>query len=146
VLSVCEGANRLLVVGIEADALDALIACTSQSASAFEMGLVVHSTHEVAWERVLGNFGGRIVPVELSSFQRWAGRRSVLLTFAYGTHGHATHVAPEWLRVSGPDVRTQFRSLVAWEVLGVPMAVYPRWLVEVARDEFTDLLEGARVR
>lgn len=144
VRDVCAGATRLLVVGIEADALDALVPMLD--AQQVRIGLVTHSTHDVDWERVLANYEGRIEGVELASFQRWAGRRSVLLAFAYGTHGHATHVTTEWLRVSGVDVRTQFRSIVAWEVLAAPMDVYPRWLVEVPRDEFSHVVASSASR
>ncbi len=140
VRDVCAGAARVLVVGIEADALDALVPTLATDA---RIGLVTYSTREVDWDRVLANYGGRVEGVDLASFQRWAGRKGVLLTFAYGTHGHATHVTPEWLRVSGPDVRTQFRSIVAWEVLAAHMDMYPRWLVEVSRDEFSHVVTAA---
>ena len=33
--------------------------------------------------------------------------------------------------------RSQFRALVAWNVLEAPLQLYPRWLVEVEADTFT---------
>jgi len=44
-------------------------------------------------------------------------------------------VLPLWLRACGADVRAQFRSLVAWNVLPSPLDLYPRRLVEVDADE-----------
>jgi hypothetical protein len=87
--------------------------------------------------RVLANFGNALRIVDLADFRRWAGKRSALLTFVYGTDGHAAHVATTWLRVSGPDVRAQFRTLIGWDVLGQPMRLYPRWLVETSSDDFS---------
>jgi hypothetical protein len=42
-----------------------------------------------------------------------------------------------WLRACGADVRAQFRALVAWNILAAPLALYPRWLVDVEADIFT---------
>ena len=35
------------------------------------------------------------------------------------------------------DVRTQFRELIGWEVLGGEMYVYPRWLVQAPLVDFS---------
>jgi len=128
------GTKRLLVVGIEADYLDALL----PNLKDVEVGLVTDSGgFEPDFRRVLANYDGRVSPAGLNEIQLWAGRRSSLLTFAYGSDGHTTHVSSTWLRVSGPDVRTQFRSLIAWDILGQPMSVYPRWLVATACTDFS---------
>jgi hypothetical protein len=51
-------------------------------------------------------------------------------------------VLPAWVRATGEDVRTQFRSLLAWNVLQAPMFVYPRWLVEVDAASFTHVFRA----
>jgi hypothetical protein len=129
-----QGITRLVVVGLETDALDVLVG----SLSGVEIGLIVEPFGFAPdLRRVLANFGGALRTVDLEGFRRWAGKRSALLTFVYGTDGHTAHVATTWLRVSGPDVRAQFRSLVGWDVLGEPMRLYPRWLVETSCDDFS---------
>lgn len=129
-----DGVRRLVVVGVEAQLLDALV---SHLARDVEVALLDYSVLDMDVARVLSNWGGRLTLVSLASFQRQAGARSALLTFAYGHDDHSTHVRPAWLRVVGPDVRVQFRALVAWNVLRAPMALYPRWLVEVPSATFS---------
>ncbi|KYG08085.1 hypothetical protein BE21_02140 [Sorangium cellulosum] len=137
VLEALRGVTRLLVVGLEADGLDAL----APRLTGVEAGLVTDGGGlDPDFRRVLANYDGLMTPVELSELHRWAGRRSALLTFVYGTDGHAAHVSPSWLRVSGPDVRTQFRSLIGWDILGRPMTVYPRWMVETSPADFSCLV------
>jgi hypothetical protein len=140
VLRACAGANTLLVVGLEADFLDALL----PEVPAFDVRRVVllrySSLGDVDWERVLANYEGRVDSTDLASFQRWAGTRTAVLTMAYGADAHSTHVRPAWLRLMGEDVRTQFRSFIGWDVLRRPMEVYPRWLVEVPTADFTEIV------
>jgi hypothetical protein len=139
VLAACEGASELVVVGVEAFFLDALVARLPPST---RCALLCHSPFDVDWDRVLSNHGGRVSRVDLASFQSWAGPRSVLLTFAYGAGGSSTYVLPAWVRATGEDVRTQFRSLMAWNVLQAPMFVYPRWLVEIDAASFTHVFQS----
>lgn len=139
VLAACEGASEVVVVGLESFFLDALVARLPPST---RCALLCHSPFEVDWERVLSNHRGRVSPVNLESFQSWAGPRSVLLTFAYGAGSSSTYVLPAWVRATGEDVRTQFRSLMAWNVLPAPMFVYPRWLVEVDAASFTHVVRA----
>jgi hypothetical protein len=136
VIAVCARARRLVIVGLETAPLDALVPLLP----GVEIALLAHGDLGTDWLRVVSNYEGRLTLVDLSSFQRFAGKSSVLLTFAYGQHGEGTYVGSSWLRVNGPDVRTQFRSIVAWDVLGAPMYVYPRWLVAAALDDFSHLL------
>jgi len=131
-----EGIRRVVVVGVEAAQLDALVARRGTR----KLALLTEAALATDWKRVLANFSGAVEAVDLATFQGWAGPRSALLTFAYGVSGESTHVAPVWLRVAGTDVRTQFGALIAWDVLGLPMFVYPRWLVEVPTSTFTHLL------
>lgn len=128
--------NRVVVVGLETRWLDALVARRPAEA---RIGLVHHSEFSPDWERVRSNLRGVVERVDLDGFQGWAGRRSALVSFVYGDGGAALFALSSWVRVSGPDVRTQFRSLVGWDVLRVPLSVYPRWLVAVPRAEFTDV-------
>lgn len=128
--------KRVVVVGVEATHLDALVAHRGEQ----KLALLTEAQVPTDWGRVLSNFGGAVEGVDLAGFQRWAGPHSALLTFAYGVGPSTAHVPPLWLRVAGDDVRTQFGALLAWDVLHHPMYVYPRWLVEVALDGFTGLL------
>ncbi len=126
--------TRVVVVGLEAAFLDRLVDALDPRVA---IALVAHTSFDVDWERVLSNWAGRVERVDLDDFQRWAGGKSALLTFAYGRNGPHAAVVPLWLRACGADVRAQFRALVAWDVLGAPLSLYPRWLVEVDVDSFT---------
>jgi hypothetical protein len=130
--------RRVVVVGIETLFLDALL----PRLDGVKVALLRHGPFDVDWQRVLDNFGGRVAATDLDDFQTWAGPRSVLLCFAYASHGHGAFVLPSWERVVGADVRTQFRALVAWDVLAGPLLVYPRWLVEVSLDAFTHVVSA----
>ena len=127
-------ATRLVVAGVEASYLDALVARLDPTV---KVAMIAHSPFPVDWDRVLDNYGGRVERVDLDTFQHWAGGRSALLTVAYGRQDSRTVVGPLWLRACGADVRAQFRALVAWNVLRAPLLLYPRWLVEVEVDSFT---------
>jgi hypothetical protein len=126
--------TRLVVVGVEAALLDPLVA---RLAPSVKIAMIAHSPFAADWDRVMDNYGGRIERVDLDTFQNWAGGKSALLTFAYGRQGAHTAVPPLWLRACGVDVRSQFRALVAWDALGSPLRLYPRWLVEIEIDSFT---------
>lgn len=140
VLRACEGATTLLVVGLEADFLDALLPEVSASELRNIVLLRYSSLGDVDWERVLANYEGCVVSTDLAAFQRWAGTRTAVLTMTYGADEHSAHVHPAWLRLMGEDVRTQFRSFIGWDVLRRPMEVYPRWLVEVPASDFTEVV------
>lgn len=127
-------ATTVLVVGLEAFFLDALVPAIAGA----RVGLVLGEGGLAGdVRRVLANFGDRVEDVRSGDVLRWAGRKSALLTFVYGVNGDHTHVAPVWLRVAGSDVRTQFRTLVGWDVLGRPTSLYPRWLVEAPIEPFS---------
>jgi hypothetical protein len=134
VLDAIGSATRLVVVGVEATFLDALVARINP---AVKIAMIAHSPFPVDWDRVLDNYGGRVERVDLDTFQHWAGGKSALLTFAYGREDARTVVPPLWLRACGADVRAQFRALIGWNVLESPMLLYPRWLVEIDVDSFT---------
>lgn len=137
-----EGIKRLLVVGLETDELDGLV----QALPHVDIGLIAEPFGVAPdMRRVLANFQGVVKSVELADFRRWAGKRSAILTFLYGTDGHIAHVAATWLRVSGPDIRAQFRSLIAWDVLGEPMRLYPRWLIETSCDDFSTICRQSTI-
>jgi hypothetical protein len=137
---ICEalgGVRRVLVVGIEAFHLDALVRDLDR---ATRIGLLTYRLQRVDWERVLANYAGRVEPVDLAEFQGWAGLRSALLTFVYGTRGDQAAVVPAFMRVSGADVRAQFREIVGWDVLGDHLELYPRYLVETFASELTTIV------
>lgn len=135
VAAACRGARRVLVVGLETAYLDALVPLLDG-----EIGLLTYGELDTDWARVLANYGGRVVPCDLASFQRFAGSRGALVTFLYGANAQVGHVQPAWLRVIAGDVRAQFRTLVGWDVLTAPMFVYPRWLVEAPLADFSEVV------
>ena len=137
IVAACAGAKTLLVVGLEARYLDALL----PALPTLQIRLLRYSSMgDVDWDRILANYDARVRATDLGSFQQWAGTRTVVLTFLYGANDHAAHASPAWLRLMGEDVRAQFRSFVGWNILSRPMYVYPRWLVEVPRSDFTVLV------
>lgn len=136
VSSALEGCDEVVLIGYEADFVDALLAALPGR----RFALLAQSSFEVDFQRVTANHQGRLVALDFPRFQSWAGARSALLTFLYGTSESTTHVVPEWLRATGSDVRTQFRSLVGWEVLQAPLHVYPRWLEQVELSGFTHVI------
>jgi len=136
VLEACAGARRVLVIGLETELLDALVPRLAPTRTV----LLAHGPGNVDYERVASNYGDLLELTDMASFQKLSGSSSVLLTFLYGVRGGTTAVDPAWVRVNGPDVRVQFRSIVGWDVLRTPMYVYPRWLVEVPVTDFSNLL------
>lgn len=131
------GLARLLVVGLETAWLDALL----PRLRGLEVGLLREDTGLTGdFQRVLANYEGLAVGVEIADMSRWSGRRSGLLTFVYGSDGHVAHVPLAWQRVSGPDVRTQFAALIGWNILGGLMDLYPRWLAEASVRDFSHLV------
>lgn len=130
-------APRIVVVGLETTWLDALLAALP---AATKVGLVRHLELAPSWERVLSNWAGRVELLELATFQSWAGPRSALLTFVYAARSdRGPFGLPTWLRVAGPDVRTQFRTLLGWDVLRAPFERYPRWLTPIDVESLTHL-------
>lgn len=134
VLAAARGLTRLLIVGLETAWLDALLpACRG-----IEVGLLLDDLSPAPdVRRVLANYDGAAAGVPLGELHRWAGRRSGLLCFVYGSDDHVVHVPGAWLRVSGPDVRTQFAALIGWNILGAAMELYPRWLAETQASDFS---------
>lgn len=127
------GIRRLVVVGLEARQLDALV----DALPATEIALLTWNALPADWERVIANHEGRVRAVDLDGSLALAGPDAAILVFVYGGDGGTLYVPPAWLRLNGPDMRPQFRALLAWNVLPAPFSVYPRWFHEVQRDEFT---------
>lgn len=130
------GAQRLLLVGYEAQWVDALLPCLPKD---LQVGLMTAGDPLTDWERLLANHKGRVEPVDPLAFQTWAGPRSVLLSFVYGHTADHVYVLPTWLRTAASDVRLQFRSLLGWYVMRTPLALFPRWLVAAEYSTFTQL-------
>lgn len=142
VAELLRGTRRVLIVGLEAAHLDALVQALPRET---RIGLLTYRLLPVDWDRVLSNHPGRVEAVDLTVFQTWAGARSAILTFTYGRRAERVYVLPAFARISGADVRTQFRDLVGWDVLGGVPAVYPRWLIELPASELTRLVEPAHM-
>lgn len=134
IVAACVGCKTVLTVGFEADFFDALL----QQLTEVQFRLLRYSPFgSVDWERILANYDERVGLADLNDFQLWAGTRTVVLTFLYGAGAHSVNASPAWLRMVGEDVRAQFHSFIGWDVLRRPMYVYPRWLVEVPRSDFS---------
>jgi hypothetical protein len=136
VIEACAGLRRLVVVGVEARWLDALVLALRD----VELAVLPANALPGDLERLAANLPTTVPLTTLSDFQRFAGPRSGLLTFVYGATPQGAFVLPEWVRTQGPDVRAQFRAFVGWEVLDAPPDVYPRWLIEVPTSHFTALV------
>lgn len=130
------GVQRVVLVGYESLWVDALLA---ELPPEVQVGLLQHGDPLTDWQRLRDNHAGRLHLLALDDFQSWAGARSLLLTFVYGESAQQVFVLPSWLRVAGPDVRLQFRALLGWRILDVPLDVYPRWLVAAEHGVLTDL-------
>lgn len=134
-----EGARRVLVAGAEADALDALVPALTGT----RVGIVVGGGGlEPDAARFAANFGGKLEIVPLTDWMRWAGARSALLTLVYGTDDDVAFVPQAHLRLVGPDVRTSFRSLVAWDLLGARPRLHPRFLAETSVGDFATVVRA----
>ncbi len=130
-------ASTVLIVGLEAFFLDALVPLLSDR----RVGLIFgEGGLQGDVRRILANFGDRVEEARIGDVQRWAGNRSALVTFLYGVRNVNVYVSPVWLRVAGSDVRTQFRTLVGWDILGRPTSLYPRWLVESPIEPFSKVV------
>lgn len=133
--------RKVLVVGVEADALDALVAALPGDAA---IGLTVGGGGlEPDPDRVAANYDGRLEVVAIGNWTRWAGARSGLVTFVYGTDAQDAYVVPAYLRLVGPDVRAAFRSLVGWDVLGGAPRLHPRFLVGAPLADFSAVVGSA---
>jgi hypothetical protein len=143
VMHALSGLARLVVIGMEAVCLDALL---ERAPNELRIALVPDVLEGANLSRVAANYSGAVEFLGLDTFQGWAGRRSALLTTVYGSDGFQATVCQAWLRAHGPDVRSRFRSIIGWNVLGPKMAAHPRWLGDTSADEFAPLVaaEGAR--
>ena len=128
--------SRLVVVGIEAHCLEALL----PEIPGVRVAVLPDLTHDADLDRVRANLGERVELSERGTCQRWAGRSTGLLTIVYGADGFRATVCQAWLRAHGPDVRPRFRKIVGWNVLGPKMEAYPRWLGETDASDFAPLV------
>lgn len=137
VVRALRGHRRIVFVGIEADCLEALLPRLGREQ---RVALVPDIALEIDVGRVRANLPGDLELLDLGTFQRWAGRTSALVTTVYGADGFRATVCQAWLRAHGPDVRTRFRSIVGWNVLGPKMNAYPLWLADTDAADFTELV------
>lgn len=136
VLRHLDGIRRLAIVGLESRHLDALVDALPTT----DVAVLAWSALPADWDRVIANCGGRVQAVDLDGIFGWAGPNSAVLCFVYGaSDGGTVYAPPGWLRLNGPDMRSQFRSFFGWNVLPVPFSVYPRWFHEVQVGDFTAL-------
>ena len=139
VVDAARGTTRVLVAGFDADPLDALVDALAPEA---RIGLVAN-VGELCGDlsRTLANYAGRVELVDLAAMPAWVGRKSALVTFVYGVDEHDTaYTSLAWLRAQGPDVRTQFRSIIGWNLLGAAPSIHPKWVVASSIDDFSELV------
>lgn len=140
VVEALAGVRKVLIAGAEAEALDALVPALPE----VRIGLVVGGGGlEADARRFAANFGGKLEVVSLTEWTRWAGARSALVTFVYGADEHVAIVPQTHLRLVGPDLRTSFRSLLAWDLLGALPRLHPRFLAETSVLDFAAILPAA---
>jgi hypothetical protein len=125
----------VVVVGFESEALDLLAPLLPAGQ---RLLVLTHAALPGDWVRMLVNYRGRVDPVDLDGLLDHAGPDSALLCCVTGPPGDSLFVPGAWLRVVGPDTRTAFRALVAWNLLPCAFERYPRWQAEVPAAEFTD--------
>ena len=139
--SALQGSKRLLFVGLEVELLEPLVNRLRATEPTLRVGVVLDPNLRHDDARVAANFTGPdladVAVVPLADFQRFAGQRSALVTPIYGTDGFRATVSSAWVRVFGPDARTQFRTLLGCDLLGEPLREYPRWLCETSTADFT---------
>jgi hypothetical protein len=138
VASALRALGRVVVVGIEAHCLDVLL---PRLLGTHKVALVPDIALDCDMDRLRANLPEQLALLDIGDFQKWAGRSSALLTTVYGADGFRATVCQAWLRAHGPDVRTRFRSIVGWNVLGPKMDAYPMWLAETDAADFTRLIE-----
>ena len=76
VLQAVRGLSRLVIIGIEAECIDALLGQLPR----LRVALVPDVLEGANLERVAANYSGEVEFLGLDSFQAWAGRSSGLLT------------------------------------------------------------------
>lgn len=126
----------VVVVGFESEPLDLLVPALPKQ----RFFALTHTALPGDWERMLANYRGRVQAVDLDGILDQAGPDSALLCFVTGGQGRTVYVPSAWLRVHGPDTRTVFSRLVAWNLLPHPFDRYPRWQAEVPSNDFTDMI------
>ncbi|MBK7857887.1 MAG: hypothetical protein IPJ65_04525 [Archangiaceae bacterium] len=82
--------KRVVVVGLEAQHLDAMVARRRGQ----KLALLTEAALPTDWARVLSNFAGAVEAVDLASFQGWAGPQSALLTSRTGSTARSPTSAP----------------------------------------------------
>lgn len=130
--------TSVVFVGVEAEWLDAVVPTLARS----RLAMLLPNAFPADRRRLADNLGPAVTVTDLDSFVSRGGRRSALVAFSYGVRDGRAFVLPEWLRATGPDVRTLFRDLVAWDVLPAGLSLYPRWLVEAPATDFTAVARG----
>ncbi|MBI1949211.1 MAG: hypothetical protein HYS27_26225 [Deltaproteobacteria bacterium] len=146
VVEALAGCTRVLFVGLEVDCVEPVARALAAQVPSATVGVILDMNlpHDEARVRAnleaVGERGVSLVP--LTSFQRFSGHKSALVTAIYGTDGFRAAVCSSWVRIFGPDARTQFRSLLGWNLLGAPLNEYPRWLSETSASDFTELISG----
>lgn len=133
-----EDLDSLLVVGVEADPLNAL----GPLRDGLRTGILAHrSVGPVEVERLVANLPNTWEFVFLNDVHLWARGRVGVLTFAYGSADGALQVCPEYARVVRDDTRRRFHTRIAWDLLPASLAAFPRWLTQVPRQSFTHVCE-----
>lgn len=136
IATIVAGCGAVIVVGLEADHLDALIDALPR----VSFKLLASEVLPTDWDRVAANYAERLEVVPLEQAYVHAGADSCVLCFAYGIKPETLYVPQSWMRFFGRDTRPLFRSLIAWNIVPAPFDVYPRWLAACPSQDFTDIV------
>jgi hypothetical protein len=131
------GCRKVVFVGMEAHALGPLLDALVASA---EVAILLDPTFPFDRDRVNAGWGSRCRILELSDLQALAGAHSAIVAPVYGADDYSATVSRLWPRLHGPDVRLMFRELIGWSILTNAMQIYPRWLVQTDRADFTHFI------
>jgi hypothetical protein len=133
------GCRTVVVVGLEVDFLDPLVAAMPEA----RFKLLAMTPLPADWGRIVSNYEGQAEVVTLEEALACAGARSAALCFAYGDKDGSLYVPQSWLRFFGRDTKSLFRTIMAWNVVPAPFEVYPRWLSPCPTADFTDVVIAA---
>jgi len=129
-------AANVVVIGMESLFIDILLDQFPQ-----KRAFCVPHALDVDVARIASNLRGESQLCDISTFVRYAGPQSLLLTFVYGTGCEPlTYAHFLSARAVGADVRERFGAVVGIDLLGRELAFVPNDLVQVPTTSFTRLV------
>lgn len=132
-----EDVKTLVVTSVEIELLDQL----AMQYPDLAIRVVVHDGRADR-ARIESNFAARVTTIDMSRFQDYAHPvESALLVPGYDvTRGRIISTFPTASRILGEDTQYLFSEIIAVDLLGNGLHFFPRGLVELALDHFTQIL------